>query len=46
MTRYRELSTAFLTALGGEDGSVTLIEVCVAVIAVIILLWAFGEVPR
>lgn len=29
-----------------DEAGVTLVEVCIAVIAVIFVLWAFGEVPR
>lgn len=29
-----------------ERGGITVLEVCLVVIAVIFVLWAFGEVPR
>jgi hypothetical protein len=31
---------------GGEDGQADLVTICVVIIAVIALLWAFGVVPE
>lgn len=30
----------------GQRGAVTVAEVCLVVIAIVFVLWAFGEVPR